>query len=103
MNTLESNRCNSSAEHTLFNGNYVNILRSYNNVDGLADTEAFVEALELCTGERALEVLKHLAVKYITLADKVGNESVLGFIVNVLRSADLLDNAAVHNNDCIRH
>ena len=103
MNALERNGSNRSAEHTLFDGNNINVLGSYDNINGLTDAEALVKTLELCAGEGALEVLKHLAVKNITLADKVGNESVLRLIINVLRSADLLDNAAVHNNDRIRH
>ena len=37
------------------------------------------------------------------MSDKVSNKGVFRLIVNVLRCANLLDIALIHNNDGVRH
>ena len=49
------------------------------------------------------EVLVHDAVEDVALADEVGDEGVFGFVIDVLRGADLLDAAVVHDHDGVGH
>ena len=43
------------------------------------------------------------STKNVAFADKVGNERVFGFVINISRRADLLNNAVFHYHDCIAH
>ena len=54
-------------------------------------------------GEAYPLVLQHDAVQNVGLADKVGNEGVLGLVVNIGGGADLLDAALVEHHNGVRH
>ncbi len=103
MNAEEGDRRDNALEHTLFLGDDINILGADDNVNRLLLAEARVNALEYLTREGDPPVFKHNAVENVALADEVGNESVFGFVVDVNRSADLLDAALGHDDDGVGH
>ena len=62
-----------------------------------------IDAVENLVDEADFSVADDRAVVDVALADKVGNESVRRFVVDILRSADLLDFAVFHNDDPVTH
>ena len=97
------NRGNYLARNDSFFGFYdLDILRSDNDIDFRIDLE-IINAVENLVDEADFSVADDRAVIDVAFADKVGNESIRRFIVDILRSADLLDFAVFHDDDPVAH
>ena len=81
----------------------VHILGADDHVHRLVLLKALVQALEAAVEDLHHAVGAHDAVNDVGLADEVGHEGVLRLVVNILRSADLLDLARVHDHHGVRH
>ena len=88
--------------YSFFRSYDLDIFRSDDDVDFRIDLE-IVYAVEDFIDEADFSVADDRAVIDVALADKVGNESVCRFVVDVLRSADLLDFAVLHYDDPVAH
>ena len=103
MDALEGDRRDRAAQMTLLRRDDVDILRADDDVDRLVLFKALVDALELSAEEFDQIVVQHHAVENIGLADEVRDERVLGLVVDILRRADLLDFALVHDDNRVGH
>ena len=72
----------------------VDVLRADDHIHRLVGLETAVQTGEFLAVHPHHPVLMHDAVDDVGLADEVGHEGVLRLVVNILRSADLLDLAA---------
>ena len=79
-----------------------NILGTYNGSD-LSTLRNIIDALEQTACKTCLHAVCHNAVKDITLADKVRNKGILGLVVDIFRSSNLLDLTLCHDYDLIGH
>ena len=103
MHALEDQMGDYALHDAFFRLHQINILRSYNCVHRLVASKAFIHAREIDAQDLNQPVFYHGGRKNVALADKVGNESILRLIVNVLRRSDLLDVALIHDYDGIGH
>ena len=103
MSYLEGDRGDSPHQLSLLHGDDVDVLGPDDHVHRLVGGEPAVHTGELLAVHFHHVVADHGAVENVALADKVGNESILRLIVNVLRRSDLLDIAVVHDYDGIAH
>ena len=92
-----------AAQHALFDGHDVHILGADDDVHVLVFGKALVHACERVARERHAEVLPHDAVDNVALADEIRDECVLRLVIDILRSADLLDLALGHDDDRVGH
>ena len=81
----------------------VDILGPDDHIDGLVFREALIDALEFPVEESHSVVGQHHAVQNIGFADEIRHKGVLRLIIDILRFADLLDAALVHDDDGIGH
>ena len=88
---------------SLLGGGQVQVLGPHHHVHRGVLPEAAVQTGEGVAGKGDQPVPHHGAVNDIALADEVGDESVFRFVINVGRSADLLNFAAVHDHDGVAH
>ena len=82
---------------------YNDVLGTDNNVNGFVFGKALVDTLERLTCKLNFKVLVHNAVDDVALSDKVSNKGILWLVVNILRSADLLDFTVLHNHHPVGH
>ena len=82
-------------------GRKIDVLRTDDDVHRILLAEAFVHTVELVADETDLAVAHHGAVEDVALADEVCDEGVDRLVVDVHRSADLLDAALVEDDDGI--
>ena len=87
----------------MFNGDYVYILGTNDDVYRFVFGKALVKTEEVMPVHTDDFILDHNAVYNIALADKVRHESVFRLVVYIQRSAYLLNFALVHDNDGVRH
>ena len=103
MNSLEGAGIDFRLELTFRRiGGEVNILRTHYHIHGHILAETGVHAVEFVLDERHAVIAYHPAFQDVALADEVRHEAVDWFVVDVFRSADLLDFAFVHNHDSVR-
>ena len=81
--------------------NDVDILWSYHDINCRILAKSAIHTLELMADKLDLLVLYHRAVQDVTLADKVCNKRVCRLVVDIDRSANLLNFTLTHNYDCI--
>ena len=79
------------------------ILRTNDNVNWFVISKSSVDTWHLYTKDFFKFVFNHGAVNDVTVTDEVSDESVFRFVVNVFRSADLLDVSLVHDHNGIGH
>ena len=103
VDALEDDFADKAREHTGRRRYNNDVLRADNDLHGLVDLEAAVYTGEIMPAETHKEVLEHDAFHDIGVADKVGDKGVLRLVVDILRAADLLDAALVHDHDGVRH
>ena len=103
VDALEGDGGNGAAQMALLRRDDIHVLRTDDDVDRLVGGKALVHALELAAEEFDHVVLQHDAVENIGFADEVRDECVLRLVVNILRLADLLDFALVHDDDGVGH
>ena len=103
LHSLEGDGGDSAGELALLHGDDVDILGPDDHVHRLVGGEAPVQAGELPAIHLHHVVPGHGAVDDVGLADEVRHEGVLGLVVDVLRGADLLDGALVHDDDGVGH
>ena len=103
MHAHERDGRDRAAQHALLDGHDVHVLGADDDVHVLVFGKALVHACERVARERHAEVLAHNAVDNVALADKIGHESILRFIINIERRADLLDLALGHDDDRVGH
>ena len=84
---------------TLRGGHDVDVLGADDHIDGHIVAEALVDALELRIHEAHQAVLHHGTVEDVALADKVGHEAVLRFVIYIGRRTYLLYHALAHHHD----
>ena len=103
MDTLEGDARHHAGQHPLFRGDDIHILRADDRVYRLIFLEALIKALEPVPGKLCEIILPHDSIQNIALADEIRHECVLRLVVDILRRTDLLDDAAVHHDDGVRH
>ena len=103
MDALEGDRRDRAAQMTLLRRDDVDILRTDDDVDRFVGRKALVDALELPAEELDLIILQHDAVEDVGLADEIRDKRVLRLVIDILRAADLLDLALVHDDDGVGH
>ena len=109
MNALEYEGLNRSVDPAFSLFVNIEVLRSDNDVDKICDAfrefrEKRVDALERDAARKNdFIVLLHGARNDIGFADEVSNICVLGFIVDIDRCSDLLDDAVLHDDDRVGH
>ena len=103
MNALEGHVSHQTGQMTLLRLHDINILGTDNHIHRLVFLKAGIQTLEFAAKELHQIIFQHHAVQNITLTDKIGHESVLWLIVNILRSTDLLNLAVIHNHHGIGH
>ena len=81
----------------------VNVLRADDHVHRLIGGKALVHTLESAAEEANLKVLQHGSVQNVAFADEVCHKGIFRLIIDILRSADLLDPALVHDHHRIGH
>ena len=103
VNALEDDLAHKAGQHTDRGRHDLHVLRADDDLHRLVDFKAAVHAGEIMAAEVDQKVLEHDAVDNVGVTDKAGDKGIFGFVVNILRGADLLDLTAGHNNDGIRH
>ena len=103
VHTLEDDIVHHAHKLTFHRGYHLDILRAHHHLHALLPGKAAVHAGEIHAGEGHQKVPVHHAVHNVGIADKVCHKGVFRLVVDILRGADLLHLAAVHDHDGIRH
>ena len=105
MVALENATVYGSRKYSFFvvGSKYFKVFRTYNYVDRFFLFETVVDAFENGVAEFDFVIFYHYARENIRFPDKVGDESVCRFVVNLFRRGNLLNFAASHNNDLVAH
>ena len=103
VQALKGHRGNGANQMTLIRRHDVDILGADNHVHRLVGREALVHAVKDPAEEPNLVIGQHHAVQNVAFADKIRHEGVLRLIIDILRSADLLNPSPVHNHDGVGH
>ena len=103
VNALEGHIRHRAGQILLGGRHDVDILRANNHVDTFMRGKTFVDTGKAPAGKFAEVILVHDTVKDITLPDKIRHKSILRLIVNILRRANLLNEALVHHHNRIAH
>ena len=103
MHTFEGAGLYSGAElSTLEFVHYVDVLGTDHHVHIHILSESLVNAVEAMPHELHFPILYHLSVQDVGLSDEVCHEGVFGLVIDVRRSAYLLDLSLIHHNDGVR-
>ena len=103
VNTLEDQRSNFAFKVTFGWLDEFHILRTDDNIDRLILAEALIDTGHLDSKNLNQTILDHGSVDDVAVTNKISNESVFRFVVDVLRSSDLLNVSLVHDDNCVRH
>ena len=103
VQTLEGDAGDGAYQMALICGNNVDVLRADDHVHRLVGVKARVHAVKDPAKEPDLVIGQHDAVQDVAFADKVRHEGVFRLIIDILRPADLLDAAFVHDHHSVRH
>ena len=103
MNALKGHAGHGTNKVSLVRLHDIDILWTDHHVHRLLLRKAGVQALELPAEKFHQIVLMHHAVQNIAFTDEIRHKGVFRFVINILRGADLLNFAAVHDHDGIRH
>ena len=103
VNALEDDLTHKAGQHTDRGRHNLHILGADNDLHRLVRLEAAVHTGEIIPAEVDKKVLEHDAVHDVGITDKARDKSVFRLVVNVLRGTDLLNFAAGHDHNGVRH
>ena len=103
MNTLEDRVDQGTLEDAFLRRYQLHILGTDDNIYGLVLTETGIYTIKTGTQDFYQTISDHGGTDDITVTDKISNESIFRFIIDALRSTDLLDITLVHDYDGIGH
>ena len=95
--------CNNASDNSVFWFYKVDIFRADHCINRLLLTESFIDTRKVGAEDIDEPVMYHRGGKNVTVTDKVCNERILRFIINIFRCSYLLDISLVHNDDRIGH
>ena len=103
MDTFENGMGQCTMDNTFFRCYQLHVLGTDDYVDGLVFSETGIHTVKAGTKDLYQTISDHGCTDNVTVTDKVGNESVFRFVINIFRSSDLLDISLIHDNDRIGH
>jgi len=103
MNPFKDQVRNNTVDHPFSGFHKVDIFRADDRVNRFVAAKSHIYTFPDCPKHFYNFILYHGSGQNITVTDEISYKSILWFVVNVFRCADLLDISLVHDNNGIGH